>query len=122
MPAFEHVLAEPIEHFNRKIERVFLLEPRAKHLAKFGEPQMSVFNGKTGSSYDVDNDDAVAKYLDELLSTDGRAPADGGGKTLFAQLSLADGIAVRDALFGFFVAAKMKIISARSTSSSSAGS
>jgi hypothetical protein len=113
--AIEHKLAEPIEYFSEPIVRVFLLEPRAKHLARFGEPFMPVYSGASGSNYDVVDTDAVNKYVDELLSLDGRKPADGGGRALFAHLSLSDGIAIRDGLLGFFVKAKLSLISKPST-------
>ena len=78
-----------------------------------------VFSAKTGSSYDALDEEAIAKYLDALLSLDGKAPAEGGGRALFAHLSLVDGIALRDALLGFFLKAKVSLISAPSTGSSS---
>lgn len=115
MAAFQRDLSEPVEHFGAAVARVYLLEPRANHLARYGEPQQSVYNGKTGSGYAVDNDEAIAKYLDDLLSIDGKTPADGGGRALFGTLALEDGIALRDALFDFFGRARLKIISARST-------
>ena len=113
---FEHKLSEPVEHFNELIGRIFLMEPRARHLGRYGEPQMAVYTPKTGSSYDIDNEETIGKYLDDLLSLDGREPVDGGGRALFALLSLEDGIVIREALFGFFAKARLRIISARSTS------
>ena len=115
MAAYEHRLAEPVTYMERPVATVFLMEPRAKQLARFGEPTQSVYSAKTGASYDVNNDDVIAQYLDALLSLDGTAPVDGGGRALFAHLSLQDGIAIRDALLGFFVKAKLSLFSARST-------
>jgi hypothetical protein len=119
MATFEHKLANPVEYFNQPVTRVFVLEPRAKHRTRSGEPQMDVYDSKTGSTYLVDNDEAIAKYIDEILSLNGSSPADGGGRALFSLLSLEDGIAVRDALFGFFAQAKLRLFSGRSTASSS---
>ena len=111
MAATEIKLSEPVEHFGKPIDRVFLLEPRAGHLARYGEPTQPVYSGKTGSGYDIVNDEAVGKYLDDLISVDGRLPADGGGLAVFKQLALVDGIALRDALLGFFVKAKLSLFS-----------
>ena len=115
MAALEHKLSDPVELFGKPVEKVYLLEPRARHLSRFGEPQQSVYNAKTGTGYSVDNDESISKYIDDLLSIDGVNPVDGGGRTLYAQLSLEDGIAVRDALLDFFVKVKLRLISARST-------
>ena len=115
MAAAERKLAEPVQHFGEEVTRVFLLEPRASHLARHGEPQWPVFNRKTGSEYDVNDDDKIARYIDDLLSVDGKTP-DGSGRALYSQLCLADGIAIRDELFGFFVKAKLSLFSSRSTS------
>lgn len=115
MSAFSHKLGEPVEYLGRPRDRVYLLEPRARHLGRLGEPQQSIYNAKTGSAYAVDNDETIGKYLDELLSLDGEQPVDGGGRTLYAVLALEDGIALREALFDFFGRARLKLISARST-------
>lgn len=111
MAAFEHKLVEPVEHFSKSVERVFLLEPRALHMARHGEPTQPVYSSKTGASYDVPNEAAIADYIDDLLSVDGRNPVDAGGLALFKLLTLQDGIALRDALLGFFVKARLSLFS-----------
>lgn len=111
MSAYEHQLSDPVEHFGKPVSRVFLLEPRASHLARHGEPTQPVYSSKTGAGYEVQNDDTISKYLDDLLSLDGRNPVDAGGLALFKLLALQDGIALRDALLGFFVKARASLFS-----------
>jgi hypothetical protein len=108
------VLSSPIELFGKPIERVFLREPRASHLQRFGEPRFPVFQSD-GTRYMVDRDDAIARYLDELLSLDGDKSIDVGGGAVLAQLSLGDGIALREALFDFFSQAREALSSRRTT-------
>lgn len=115
MPAFSRELSEPISFFGNTVSRVYLREPRAHHLSRYGEPTQSVYNAKTGSGYSVDNDEAISKYFEDLLSLDGEHPADGGGRALYSHLALEDGIALRDALLDFFARARLKLISGRST-------
>lgn len=107
MRAKEIKLEHPVELFKKNIVRVFLREPRAIHLQRFGEPRMAVHQGDTAASYWVDRDDAIGKYLDELLSLDGENDIDVGGAVLLPQLSLTDGIALREALFDFFHQARV---------------
>ena len=115
MAAYERKLSDPVELFGKPVPRVYLLEPRARHLSRYGEPRMSAYNGKTGTGFSVDNDEAIAKYLDDLLSLDGRNEVEGGGRALYGLLALEDGIALRDALIDFFDKAKLKLISEPST-------
>ena len=115
MAAYERKLSEPVELFGKPVSRVYLLEPRARHLARHGEPQMSAYNGKTQTGFSVDNDEAIAKYIDDLLSLDGKTEVDGGGRALYGLLALEDGIALRDALVDFFGKAKLRLISGQST-------
>lgn len=110
------ILSEPTEWIQKRIDRVILREPRAGQLQRLGEPRMAVFQSDgTGTRYLVDRDDVIMKYFDELLTTDGEKPPDVGGSVLFGALSLDDGIALRDALFDFFTAARVRIASKQVT-------
>jgi hypothetical protein len=116
MSAKEIVLSNSIEWFGRPVDRVFLREPRASHLQRFGEPRTAVFHPEAGTRYLVDRDDAISRYFDELLSLDGMAPIDGGGAFL-TRLSLYDGLALREALFNFFSQAREALSSQQRPSS-----
>jgi hypothetical protein len=116
MLAKEVVLSKSIEWFGRPVQRVFLCEPRASHLQRFGEPRTAVFHPEAGTRYLVDRDDAITRYFDELLSLDGKATIDGGASFLNV-LSLRDGIALREALFDFFYQAREAVSSQQRPSS-----
>lgn len=98
-------LTAPVEWFEKSIARVYLREPKARHLFKYGEPRFPVMQND-GASYFVERDDVVSRYIEDLLSLDGDAPVDGGASAFMGQLSLQDGIALRDALFVFFTDAR----------------
>lgn len=103
-------LERSIEWFNKPVHRIFLREPRASHLQRFGEPRMSVFQTDgTGTRYWVERDDVISRYFDELLSLDGESQIDGGGSAILVHLALADGIALREALFDFFYLARVSL-------------
>jgi hypothetical protein len=106
-------LAEPVEWFDKRVSSVTVREPKASHLMRFGEPQITVF--AQGGAAQVFRDDAVSSYLDALLSLNGSDPVDGGGSAFFSKLSLQDGIAVRDALHDFFIEARLANVSKKPT-------
>ena len=116
MSAKEVVLSKSIEWFGRPVQRVFLCEPRASHLQRFGEPRTAVFHPEAGTRYLVDRDDAINRYFDELLSLDGKTTTDAGAPLLNV-LSLTDGIALREALFDFFYQAREAVSSQQRPSS-----
>jgi hypothetical protein len=110
-------LSAPVTFFGKQVSTVFMREPRAGHVMRLGEPRFPV--GQSGAVYMAERDDVIAQYVDELLSIDGKTPVDVGGGALVQMLSLDDGIAVRDALFGFFSDARARTLSKRPTSSPS---
>jgi hypothetical protein len=115
--AKEIALSKPVENFfGKRVGRVFLREPRASHLQRFGEPRTAVFHPEAGTRYLVDRDDAIGRYLDELLSLDGHESIDVGGASLLTHLTLSDGIALREALFDFFSQAREALSSRQKAS------
>jgi hypothetical protein len=111
-------LSASVQWFSKPVKRVFLREPRASHLQRFGEPRMSVFQTDgTGTRYWVERDDVIGRYLDELMSLDGETTMDGGGLAFLTHIGLANGIALREALFDFFYQARVELSSRRTTSS-----
>jgi hypothetical protein len=94
-------LDQPVEWFGEQHASVILREPRARHLFKHGEPRFIVMQGD-GAQYFVTRDDAVSAYIDDLLSFDGEKPIDAGATVFLGKCTLADGVAIRDALFDFF--------------------
>jgi hypothetical protein len=58
----------------------------------------------------------IGRYLDELMSLDGETPMDGGGLAFLTHIGLADGIALREALFDCFYQARVELSSRRKQS------
>jgi hypothetical protein len=108
-------LTAPVTYFGKSISTVYMREPRAGHVMRLGEPRFPV--GQSGAVYMCDRDDVIAAYVEELLSVDGTSTVEGGAGALIMLLSLDDGIAVRDALFGFFSDARARTLSKKPTSS-----
>lgn len=94
-------LSAPVEYFGRQIAVVHLRPPRGAHLLRFGMPRFLCVN-RDGASWWVEKDEVIASYLDALVSLDGDRPVEAGGTPLLNLLSLADSLALRDALFDFF--------------------
>jgi|SRR5277367_1150918 len=110
-------LTEQVEWLQRRVDKVVLRSPRGNHLQRFGEPSFPVFE-KGGASYSIDREEVITRYLDDLLTLDGKTPVDGGGSVFFGQLGLEDALAVREALFSFFTDARRAILSKSLTRSS----
>lgn len=111
-------LQAPVEWFGQTVSEVTLREPKASHLFRHGEPRFPVHQGD-GAFYWCVRDDAVSRYIEDLLSIDGKGSVDGGTGAFIAKLALADGIALSDALFGFFTVARLTQSGTKPTSSSS---
>lgn len=90
------------------ISAVVLREPRMRELLEFGKPYRSIWVGDTEQV--VEDDDTIRTYLGRLLIKPDI-------KALLGNLSLADGLAVREAFLGFFVKSE-QARRARATTSS----
>jgi len=111
MPNVTIKLLSPIEDQSGAVKEVVLREPKWGDVSALGEPT-SYARSESGLVYTADNDDVVTGYVTRLL-VEPRDPA------LLNQLSLADSMQLRDAIFGFFRGARRAISAASSASSSS---
>jgi hypothetical protein len=117
MPDVTIPLAEPVEWFGKRFDKVILRSPRGDHLHRFGEPSFAVFD-RGGASWSVDKEETIGRYLDELLSLDGKSMVDGGGSPLYRLFCLEDALAVREALSSFFIDGRQAILKKNLTRSS----
>ena len=98
-------LLTPVEGFDKPITEISLREPKGALFARLGKPRIPVVMTGGGSGYWVDREDVISAYLDALIE-----PKDVAAVVL-QQLSLADMLRVREALFGFFQEAETKSVS-----------
>lgn len=94
-------LATPIEAHEGQLTSVTLREPKYSDMMALGEPA-SYARSDSGLIYTADNDDVIRAYIERLL-VEPKDPA------LLMQLTLADTLQLRDAIFGFFQAARKAI-------------
>ncbi|TBW33354.1 hypothetical protein EYW49_20560 [Siculibacillus lacustris] len=96
---------------DKKIARVVLREPRMRELLAFGKPFRWVT--MAGKPQYVEDDDAIKAYLEKLVE-------EPDIPTLLGNVSLADGLRIREAFLGFFAKseATAAIAAAKPTTSS----
>jgi hypothetical protein len=104
-------LAEPIVGHEGIIKAIVLRPPNLLEYARFGEPS-SVVRGADGSGIVVDNDTAIAAYV-EVCTVEPKET------TLLEQVGLADAMSVKKAILDFFAAARQARLSPTSPTSSS---
>lgn len=103
-------LSEPIAGHSGPIAKVVLREPTLADVMEIGEPQVI---GRTadGTLYAVEHVGSIKAYLERCVQSP--------DALLLGQLCLADALAVKDALIGFFSTARLASLPASPTSSSS---
>ena len=111
MPNKTIKLAEPIKGHDGDIRAVVLREPRASDLFALGEPIVYAQTA-SGMFFTSEKEETIRAYLDRCIVE----PSD---KLLLEQLSLRDGIQVKEALLGFFMDARQGPSPDAATSSSS---
>jgi hypothetical protein len=91
-------LQEPIDGHGGKVTAVVVREPTAAEYFAIGEPQVTARN-PDGTIYSIENDASIDAYMDRCIVEPDPLLAK-------KQMGLADGIAVKAALLGFFLAAR----------------
>ncbi len=104
-------LTEPVLWHDRQLTELTLREPRARDFFAFGEPMTWARTGD-GNAVSVENPDVIGRYLDACIVHE-------GGSALLGLVGLTDAFALKDAVLGFFVAARLASLPADATSSSS---
>jgi len=116
MAAKKIELVEPIpDWFGKRLVALSLAEPRGRHLL-YGNPRTWITNAD-GAVYAVENIDVIKRFLDALIRDEHGANIDGGA-SIVQELSLADTMQLKDALFDFFTEAERAILAKKSTPSS----
>jgi hypothetical protein len=110
MPNVEIALTEPIKATDgngnvTECKTVVLRPPKYGDVFALGEPQAFALDPNTGMMFTSNRDDVIEKYLQRCCVQPINAD-------LLMQCSLADSLALRDAVLGFFTDAR----AARSTS------
>lgn len=104
-------LSRRYEAHGKTFDKVFLREPKLRDHFAIGDP-VEVHSGPDGEGrFVVEQVDRVAAYLERLCV------AEKPGLESVQDLDLVDSIAVKQAIIGFFIAARTR--SSRPTSSSS---
>jgi len=109
-------LRDPFPDHNGTTTEVVLREPRGRDYIELGEP-FAYARADKGLLVHAENDQAIKGYLERCIEEPDCLLA-------MSQLSLADMMAVKDALLGFFADARLTRSASTSSSSSvtSAGS
>jgi hypothetical protein len=94
-------LTTPIEGPDGPISEVVMREPKFAEVMLLGEP-VAFARSDGGMVYQADNDDVIRGYIERLVEK----PAD---RALLNQCSLTDTLKLREAVFGFFRAARKAI-------------
>ena len=90
-------LTSPIEAFGKTYSEISLKEPSGALYMRLGEPRIAVLNAEGGGGYFVEQPTIISAYLDKLIMIEGDDAA--AKSVVLSQLSLADAIAVKRALF-----------------------
>lgn len=98
-------LINPIEGPETQIKQIVLREPRWPDVMRLGEPS-AYAQSDGGMVYTAEKDDIVQAYVQRLL-VEPKDPA------LLEQVSLADTLQIREAVFSFFHNARKVISGAR---------
>lgn len=99
----EGPVTDPVTGENKitQILEIVLREPKYRDIMLLGEPA-AFARSEGGMIYQAEKDDVVAAYIERLLES----PKD---RALLEQVSLADALQLREAIFGFFQAARKAI-------------
>lgn len=104
-------LPEPVETHEGFVEVATFREPVARDYFALGEPMQAV-RGADGEVFIVEKDAVIEGYMQRLV----QAPLD---PVILGTMSLANAMACREELIGFFAQARGRMLLARAPSSSS---
>lgn len=104
-------LDDPLKGHGGEITHVIVREPRASDLFELGEPWAHARN-KDGGIISAEHTEVVRAYIERLVEE----PKD---QIILGQMSLSDGIRVKEAVLDFFGAARLRAFGTTATSSSS---
>lgn len=94
-------LLTPIEGPEGQVKTIVLREPKYADVISLGEPS-AYARSEAGMVYTAEKDDVVKGYIERLMIE----PKDA---QLLVQLTLADTLSLKEAVHGFFVAARKAI-------------
>jgi hypothetical protein len=99
----EGPVTDPVTGENRisQIREIVLREPKYKDFMILGEPS-AYARSESGMVYQAEKDEVVQSYIERLMVS----PQD---RNLLEQVSLADALQLKEAVFGFFQAARKAI-------------
>lgn len=99
----EGPMTDPVSGENRitQIREIVLREPKYRDIMLLGEPA-AFARSDGGMVYQAEKDDVVQAYIERLMIS----PQD---IALLQQVSLADALQLKEAVFGFFQAARKAI-------------
>ena len=100
-------LTTPVEAFGKSFTELTLREPKGGLYARLGEPRIGIVNAE-GGGYLVEQPATISAYLEALVE----GPDVAEKAVLLSQLTLADSLRLKRALFGFFEAAAAKAAAA----------
>jgi hypothetical protein len=103
-------LTKAIVGHDGPIRQIVLREPTARDLFQLGEP-FAYARNPDGTLYSAENTEAIKAYIERLIDAD--------KELLIGQMSLADGMRVKEAVLSFFTTARLQTSSTTATSSSS---
>jgi hypothetical protein len=101
MPNVAVKLTTPIQAPEGEVTQIVLREPKYLDVVQLGEPS-AFARSEGGMIYQAERDGVVQGYIERLLFE----PKD---PQLLLQLSLADTLKLKEAVFGFFAAAREAI-------------
>lgn len=84
-----------------EIREIILREPKYRDIMQLGEPS-AFARSEGGMIYQAEKEDVVQSYIEKLMES----PKD---RALLEQVSLADAIQLKEAIFGFFQEARKAI-------------
>lgn len=104
------VLKEPIAGHGGQVTQIALRPPTYREVMSLGEPVARGYSRTGDVIYTAENTDTIRAYAEALL----KRPAAGSKEphldgVLLEQLSITDTLQLKDAVLGFFTAARLKL-------------
>lgn len=98
MPKVTITLENSVTTHDGDVRTVTVREPKARELFEYGEPFTHARN-PDGTIYSIELDGVMKKYISACVDLD---------EPFLAQLTLSDGMAIKDAILGFFTDSRLK--------------
>jgi len=98
MPKVTIALENPVVTHDGDVRVVTVREPKARELFEYGEPFTHARN-PDGTIYSIELDGVMKKYITACIDLD---------EPFLTQLTLSDGMAIKDAILGFFTESRLK--------------